>query len=93
MPLGFFDFETPSFWGLELVLLFRMPDLLVACFDECFDFIVEVREGAILVLSGGRGRWKRLMALVVFCLAAIKDNLKILVGHANEQGLVGWSAL
>jgi hypothetical protein len=43
---GFFDFETPSFWGFELVLLFLIPDLLVACLD----FTVEVREGAIVNL-------------------------------------------
>jgi hypothetical protein len=48
---GFFDldFETPSLWGLELVLLFLIPDLLVACFD----FTVEVRDGAIVCGCSG----------------------------------------
>ena len=46
MPLGFFILETPSFWGLLLVLLFRIPDLFAACFD----FTVEVREGAMVVV-------------------------------------------
>lgn len=46
MPLGFFVLETPSFWGLLLVLLFRIPDLFAACFD----FTVEDREGAMVVV-------------------------------------------
>ena len=41
------DLETPSGWGLELVLLLRMPDLLAACLD----FTVEVLEGAILPVT------------------------------------------
>lgn len=44
LPFGFLDFETPSFSGLELDLLFLIPDLFVACFD----FTVDVREGAIV---------------------------------------------
>ena len=40
---GFLFFETPSACGLLLFLLFLMPDLLAACFD----FTVEVRDGAI----------------------------------------------
>lgn len=41
---GFLLFETPSPCGLLAVLLFRIPDLLVACLD----FTVDVREGAIV---------------------------------------------
>lgn len=43
LPFGFFDFTTPSFWGFAFPLLFRIPDLLVACFD----LTVDVRDGAI----------------------------------------------
>lgn len=40
--------ETPSLVGLVEFLELRMPDLLAACFDACFDLTVEVRDGAIL---------------------------------------------
>lgn len=42
-------FTTPSEEGLvDEVLEFRIPDLLAACLEACFDFTVLVREGAIL---------------------------------------------
>jgi len=46
LPFGFLVLEIPSFWGLLLVLLFRIPDLFAACFD----FMVEVREGAMVMV-------------------------------------------
>lgn len=60
---GFFDFDTPSLWGFVLVLLFRIPDLFVACFD----FTVDVLEGAIVTLS----RW---MSSCKKIIEAIKDR-------------------
>ena len=45
--------RLPSFCGLELDLLFLIPDLFVACFD----FTVDVREGAIMKPGGGYKRW------------------------------------
>lgn len=45
-----FDFETPSVWAREMVLLLRIPEPFAACLDEFLFFTVVVRDGAIVIV-------------------------------------------
>jgi len=74
LPFGLRIFTTPSRAGLLLLsLLFRMPDLLEACFEACLDFTVVVLVAPIssLVFMFLFDLFAGLSAEKLFCFAEV----------------------